>query len=157
MKDNIILYNTVDGKAKIELHIENETVWLNQLELSELFQTSKQNISKHIRTILNDGELNEDSTVNYKLTVQNEGGRNISRKIAYYSLDMILAIGYRVRSPRGVQFRNYASTILKEYLIKGFAIDDNRLKNLGGGNYFKELLDRIRDIRSSEKVFIIKY
>ena len=153
MKDNIILYNTVDGKAKIELYIENETVWLNQLELSELFQTSKQNISKHIRTILNDGELNEDSTVNYKLTVQNEGGRNISRKIAYYSLDMILAIGYRVRSPRGVQFRNYASTILKEYLIKGFAIDDNRLKNLGGGNYFKELLDRIRDIRSSEKVF----
>ena len=153
MKDNIILYNTEDGKAKIELHIENETVWLNQLELSELFQTSKQNISKHIRTILNDGELNEDSTVNYKLTVQNEGGRNISRKIAYYSLDMILAIGYRVRSPRGVQFRNYASTILKEYLIKGFAIDDNRLKNLGGGNYFKELLDRIRDIRSSEKVF----
>ena len=157
MKDNIILYNTVDGKAKIELHIENETVWLNQLELSELFQTSKQNISKHVRTILNDGELNEDSTVNYKLTVQNEGGRNISRKIAYYSLDMILAIGYRVRSPRGVQFRNYASTILKEYLIKGFAIDDNRLKNLGGGNYFKELLDRIRDIRSSEKVFIVKY
>lgn len=157
MKDNIILYNMVDGKAKIELHIENETVWLNQLELSELFQTSKQNISKHIRTILNDGELNEDSTVNYKLTVQNEGGRNISRKIAYYSLDMILAIGYRVRSPRGVQFRNYASTILKEYLIKGFAIDDNRLKNLGGGNYFKELLDRIRDIRSSEKVFIVKY
>lgn len=153
MKDNIILYNTVDGKAKIELYIENETVWLNQLELSELFQTSKQNISKHIRTILNDGELNEDSTVNYKLTVQNEGGRNISRKIAYYSLDMILAIGYRVRSPRGVQFRNYASIILKEYLIKGFAIDDNRLKNLGGGNYFKELLDRIRDIRSSEKVF----
>ena len=102
---------------------------------------------------MNDGELNEDSTVNYKLTVQNEGGRNISRKIAYYSLDMILAIGYRVRSPRGVQFRSYASTILKEYLIKGFAIDDNRLKNLGGGNYFKELLDRIRDIRSSEKVF----
>ena len=91
------------------------------------------------------------------MTVQNEGGRNISRKIAYYSLDMILAIGYRVRSPRGVQFRNYASTILKEYLIKGFAIDDNRLKNLGGGNYFKELLDRIRDIRSSEKVFIVKY
>ncbi|MDY5741588.1 MAG: virulence RhuM family protein [Lachnospiraceae bacterium] len=153
MKSNIILYNTEDGKAKIELHIENETVWLNQLELAELFQTSKQNISKHIKAILKDGELNEDSTVNHKLTVQNEGSRNISREIAYYNLDMILAIGYRVRSPRGVQFRNYASTILKEYLIKGFAIDDNRLKNLGGGNYFKELLDRIRDIRSSEKVF----
>ncbi|WP_064590279.1 virulence RhuM family protein [Streptobacillus moniliformis] len=153
MKSNIILYNTEDGKAKIELHIENETVWLNQLELAELFQTSKQNISKHIKAILKDGELNEDSTVNHKLTVQNEGSRNISREIAYYNLDMILAIGYRVRSPRGVQFRNYASTILKEYLIKGFVIDDNRLKNLGGGNYFKELLDRIRDIRSSEKVF----
>ncbi|WP_065107558.1 virulence RhuM family protein [Streptobacillus moniliformis] len=153
MKSNIILYNTEDGKAKIELHIENETVWLNQLELAELFQTSKQNISKHIKAILKDGELNEDSTVNHKLTVQNEGSRNISREIAYYNLDMILAIGYRVRSPRGVQFRNYASTILKEYLIKGFVIDDNRLKNLGGGNYFKELLDIIRDIRSSEKVF----
>ena len=153
MSKNVILYNTEDGKAKIELHIENETVWLNQIELAELFQTSKQNISKHIKAILSDGELNEASTVNYKLTVQNEGGRNISRSIAYYSLDMILAIGYRVRSIRGVQFRTYASTILKEYLIKGFAIDDNRLKNLGGGNYWKELLDRIRDIRSSEKVF----
>ena len=153
MKNNIILYNTEDGKAKIELHVENETVWLNQLEMAELFQTSKQNISKHIKVILEDGELDEESTVNYKLTVQNEGGRNISRNIAYYSLDMILAIGYRVRSPRGIQFRNYASTILKEYLIKGFAIDDNRLKNLGVSSYFKELLDRIRDIRSSEKVF----
>lgn len=153
MKNNIILYNTEDGKAKIELHVENETVWINQLELAELFQTSKQNISKHIKVILEDGELDEESTVNYKLTVQNEGGRNISRNIAYYSLDMILAIGYRVRSPRGIQFRNYASTILKEYLIKGFAIDDNRLKNLGVSSYFKELLDRIRDIRSSEKVF----
>lgn len=153
MKNNIILYNTEDGKAKIELHVENETVWLNQLEMAELFQTSKQNISKHIKAILEDGELDEESTVNYKLTVQNEGGRNISRNIAYYSLDMILAIGYRVRSPRGIQFRNYASTILKEYLIKGFAIDDNRLKNLGVSSYFKELLDRIRDIRSSEKVF----
>lgn len=153
MNNNIILYNTEDGKSKIELHVENETVWLSQLELAELFQTSKQNISKHIKAIFEDGELNEDSTVNYKLTVQKEGARSISRNIAYYNLDMILAVGYRVRSPRGVQFRNYASTILKEYLIKGFAMDDERLKNLGGGNYFKELLGRIRDIRSSEKVF----
>lgn len=153
MNNNIILYNTEDGKSKIELHVENETVWLSQLELAELFQTSKQNISKHIKSIFEDGELEENTTVNYKLTVQKEGNRDVSRQVAYYSLDMILAIGYRVRSPRGVQFRKYASTILKEYLIKGFAMDDERLKNLGGRNYFKELLDRIRDIRSSEKVF----
>ncbi|WP_442564281.1 virulence RhuM family protein [Filifactor alocis] len=153
MRNDIILYSTEDGKSKIELHVENETVWLSQLELAELFQTSKQNISKHIKSIFEDGELEESATVNHKLTVQKEGNREITRQVAYYSLDMILAIGYRVRSVRGVQFRNYASTILKEYLIKGFAMDDERLKNLGGGNYFKELLDRIRDIRSSEKVF----
>lgn len=153
MANDVIIYNTDDGKASIELHLDNGTVWLTQLELAELFQTSKQNISKHIKAIFEDQELMEEATVNYKLTVQNEGNRSIQRKVAYYNLDMILAIGYRVRSPRGVQFRNYASTILKEYLIKGFAMDDNRLKNLGGGTYFKELLDRIRDIRSSEKVF----
>ena len=133
--------------------MEKQTVWLNQLQIAELFQTTKQNISKHIKAILEDGELSEDSTVNYQLTVQKEGNREIERNIAFYNLDMILAIGYRVRSPRGVQFRKYASTVLKEYLIKGFAMDDNRLKNFGGGNYFKELLERIRDIRSSEKVF----
>lgn len=153
MSSDIILYNTEDGKSRIELHLENGSVWLNQLEIAELFQTSKQNISKHIKAIFMDDELDEASTVNYKLTVQKEGNRAISREIAYYSLDMILAIGYRVRSVRGIQFRNYASTVLKEYLIKGFAMDDERLKNFGGGNYFKELLDRIRDIRSSEKVF----
>ncbi len=153
MSDNIIIYNTEDGKAKINLHLENEMIWLNQLEIAELFQTSKQNISKHIKAIISDGELEETRTVNYKLTVQNEGVRAVERKVAYYSLEMILAIGYKVRSIRGVQFRNYATTILKEYLIKGFAMDDERLKNLGGGSYFKELLDRIRDIRSSEKVF----
>ena len=153
MSNKIIIYNTEDGKAKINLRLEDETVWLNQLQIAELFQTTKQNISKHIKAILEDGELSEDSTVNYQLTVQKEGNREIERNIAFYNLDMILAIGYRVRSPRGVQFRKYASTVLKEYLIKGFAMDDNRLKNFGGGNYFKELLERIRDIRSSEKVF----
>ena len=153
MSNKIIIYNTEDGKAKINLRLEDGTVWLNQLQIAELFQTTKQNISKHIKAILEDGELSEDSTVNYQLTVQKEGNREIERNIAFYNLDMILAIGYRVRSPRGVQFRKYASTVLKEYLIKGFAIDDNRLKNFGGGNYFKELLERIRDIRSSEKVF----
>ena len=150
--NEIIIYNTEDGKSKINLKLENGTVWLNQLQIAELFQTTKQNISKHINAIFKDNEL-DTSTVNYQLTVQNEGGRQIERNVAYYNLDMILAIGYRVRSPRGVQFRIYATTVLKEYLIKGFAMDDDRLKNLGGGNYFKELLDRIRDIRSSEKVF----
>ena len=153
MSNDLIIYNTEDGKAKINLKLEDGTIWLSQLEIAELFQSSKQNISKHIKAILSDGELDEKSTVNYKLTVRKEGKREIKRKVAYYNLDMILAIGYRVRSPRGTQFRNYATTVLKEYLIKGFAMDDEKLKNLGGGAYFKELLDRIRDIRSSEKVF----
>lgn len=153
MGNDIIIYNTEDGKAKINLQYDDGTVWLSQLEIAELFQTTKQNVSKHVKAIFLEGELEESATVNYKLTVQKEGNRKISRQLAYYNLDMILAIGYRVRSIRGIQFRNYASSILKEYLIKGFAMDDERLKNLGGGNYFKELLERIRDIRSSEKVF----
>ena len=153
MSNDMIIYNTEDGKSKISLKLENGTVWLSQLEIAELFETTKQNVSKHIKAIFEDGELLEKATVNYQLTVQNEGTREVRRKVAYYNLDMILAIGYRVRSLRGIQFRNYATTILKEYLIKGFAMDDERLKNLGGGSYFKELLDRIRDIRSSEKVF----
>ena len=153
MGNDIIIYNTEDGKTKINLQYEDGTVWLSQLEIAELFQTTKQNVSKHVKALYLEGELEERATVNYKLTVQQEGNRKISRKLAYYNLDMILAIGYRVRPIRGVQFRNYASNVLKEYLIKGFAMDDERLKNLGGGNYFKELLERIRDIRSSEKVF----
>jgi len=153
MNKNLIIYNTEDGQAKISLTLQDGTVWLNQLQIAELFQTTKQNISKHIKAIFADGELDESSTVNYQLTVQNEGARRIERKMAFYNLDMILAIGYRVRSPRGVQFRLYASTVLKEYLAKGFAMDDERLKEAGGGDYFKELLARVRDIRSSEKVF----
>ena len=153
MGNDIIIYNTEDGKTKINLQYADGTVWLSQLEIAELFQTTKQNVSKHVKAIFLEGELEESATVNYKLTVQKEGNRKISRQLAYYNLDMILAIGYRVRSIRGIQFRNYASNVLKEYLIKGFAMDDERLKNLGGGNYFKELLERIRDIRSSEKVF----
>ena len=156
MNKEIIIYTTEDGKAKINLQKEHGTVWLSQTEIAELFQTTKQNISKHIKAIFDDGELNPQVVVNYKLTTTRHGAmpdKVQSKKTAFYSLDMILAIGYRVRSVRGVQFRNYATTILKEYIIKGFAIDDDRLKNLGGGNYFKELLDKIRDIRSSEKVF----
>ena len=156
MSNDMIIYNTEDGKSKISLKLENGTVWLNQLEIAELFETTKQNVSKHIKAIFEDGELLEKVVVNYQLTTTQHGaikGKTQTKKVAYYNLDMILAIGYRVRSPRGIQFRNYATTILKEYLIKGFAMDDERLKNLGGGSYFKELLDRIRDIRSSEKVF----
>ena len=156
MNNDIIIYNTEDGKVKINLRLENDTVWLNQLEIAELFETTKQNVSKHIKTIFEDGELMEEVVVNYQLTTTQHGaikGKTQTKEVAYYNLDMILAIGYRVRSPRGIQFRNYATTILKEYLVKGFAMDDERLKNLGGGNYFKELLARIRDIRSSEKVF----
>ena len=156
MNNEIIIYNTEDGKAQISLRLKNGMVWLNQSEIAELFDTTKQNISKHIKAIFEDRELNREVVVNYQLTTTQHGaikGKTQTKKVAYYNLDMILAIGYRVRSPRGMQFRNYATTILKEYLVKGFAIDDEKLKNLGGGNYFKELLDRIRDIRSSEKVF----
>lgn len=149
---NVIIYTTEDGAAKIELRLENGTVWLSQAEIAELFQTTKQNISKHIQAIFDDQELDETATVNQQLIVQNEGDREVSRAISFYNLDVILAVGYRVRSVRGVQFRRYASTVLKEYLEKGFALNDEHLKNLGGGNYWKELLDRIRDIRSSEKV-----
>ena len=156
MGNDIIIYNTEDGKAKINLQYDDGTVWLSQLEIAELFQTTKQNVSKHIKAIFLEGELEEKVVVNYKLTTTKHGAianKKQSKQVAHYNLDMILAIGYRVRSIRGIQFRNYASSILKEYLIKGFAMDDERLKNLGGGNYFKELLERIRDIRSSEKVF----
>lgn len=156
MKNEIIIYNTEDGKAKISLQYENGTVWLSQNEIAELFQNTKQNVSKHIKAIFLEGELEERVVVNYKLTTTQHGAipnKVQRRQVAYYNLDMILAIGYRVRSIRGIQFRNYATGILKEYLVKGFVMDDERLKNLGGGEYFKELLERIRDIRSSEKVF----
>jgi len=149
---DIIIYTSDDGTTRIDLRLDKGTVWLSQLEIAELFQTSKQNISKHIQAIYNENELEEKATVNHELTVQNEGSREVARNITLYNLDVILAVGYRVRSVRGVQFRRYASTVLREYLEKGFALNDERLKNLGGGNYWKELLDRIRDIRSSEKV-----
>jgi hypothetical protein len=149
---DVILYTTEDGETKIDLRLEDGTVWLTQLEIAELFQTTKNNISTHTKHIFEDGELTTEATVKESLTVQTEGNREVTRTLTYYNLDLILAVGYRVRSPRGVEFRRYASTILKEYLEKGFALNDDRLKNLGGGNYWKELLDRIRDIRSSEKV-----
>ena len=135
MSNDMIIYNTEDGKSKISLKLENGTVWLSQLEIAELFETTKQNVSKHIKAIFEDGELLEKVVVNYQLITTQHGaikGKTQTKKVAYYNLDMILAVGYRVRSPRGIQFRNYATTILKEYLIKGFAMEDERLKNLGG-------------------------
>ncbi|MFT6239832.1 MAG: hypothetical protein ACI9NQ_001630 [Paracoccaceae bacterium] len=149
---DVILYTTDDGQTKIDLKLEDGTGWLSQLQIAELFNATKQNISLHLKNIYEDEELIPEATVKESLTVQKEGNREVERTLTLYNLDVILAVGYRVRSPRGVEFRRYASTILKEYLEKGFALNDDRLKNLGGGNYWKELLDRIRDIRSSEKV-----
>ena len=152
-KSDVLLYVTEAGTVKLEVTMESETVWLNLNQLCELFQRDKSVISRHIKNIYTEGELEESSTVAFFATVQNEGGRSIERKIAYYNLDVIISVGYRVKSLRGTQFRKWALKVLKEYMIKGFALDDDRLKNLGGGNYFEELLSRIRSIRASEKVF----
>ena len=154
--NHFIIYHIEDGNSKINLTLENGTIWLTQLQIAELFQTSKQIISKQVKNILEDGELDEKVVVNYQFTATNQSeieDRFPKRKVAYYNLDMILAIGYRVQSSRGIQFRKYASTVLKEYFIKGFAMADERFKNLGEDNCFKELLERIRDIRFSGKVF----
>ena len=153
MENEIIIYQTQDGQTKIDVRIENETVWLSQNQMGELFQTTKQNISLHIKNIFEEGELSEDSTVKDYLTVQNEGSRKVSRNVTLYNLDVIISVGYRVKSLRGTQFRIWATQVLKEYLKKGFALNDDLLKQVGGGGYWKELLERIRDIRSSEKVF----
>ncbi|WP_083024779.1 virulence RhuM family protein [Vreelandella lionensis] len=152
----LILYTTDDGRIQLHLRVEGDSIWLSQLEIAELFQTTKQNVSLHAKNIFQDNELAPDATVKDSLTVQSEGNRQIKRKISYYNLDLILAIGYRVRSARGVQFRQWASTHLKEFLLKGFVMDDERLKNPGGWDFFDELLERIRDIRASEKRFYQK-
>ena len=144
----LIIYTTEDGLTKVDVTFEEETVWLTQEQMAELFQKAKSTINEHIKNIYEEGELNEESTM------RKFGNSEFSTKPTnYYNLDMIISVGYRVKSQRGVQFRIWASNILKEYLKKGFAMDDERLKNLGGGGYFKELLERIRDIRASEKVF----
>ena len=155
-KGQIILYQTPDGESRIEVRLENDTVWLSADQMAELFQRNKSTISRHIKNVLEDGELEEAATVAFFATVQNEGERRVERKIAFYNLDMIISVGYRVHSYRGVQFRIWATKVLKEYIVKGFALNDDLLKRAGGGNYFDELLARIRDIRSSEKVFYRK-
>lgn len=149
MQSEIIIYQTEDGNTKIDVKFEDETVWLTQAQLCELYQTSKSNISEHIKHIFEEGELDESSVVR-KFRTTGADGKNYN--ITHYNLDMIISLGYRVKSLIATQFRRWATERLKEYMIKGFTMDDERLKNLGGGNYWKELLDRIRDIRSSEKV-----
>ncbi|PLC52808.1 hydroxyacid dehydrogenase [Pollutimonas nitritireducens] len=149
----LILYTSDDGQTRLHLRVETETIWLSQLEIAELFQTTKQNVSLHAKNIFEDNELRQDAVVKESLTTAADGK---SYRTKLYNLDLILAIGYRVRSPRGVQFRQWASTHLKEFLRKGFVMDDERLKNPGGWDYFNELLERIRDIRASEKRFYQK-
>ncbi|HNZ27517.1 MAG TPA: virulence RhuM family protein [Spirochaetota bacterium] len=148
-KGEIIFYQTDDGKSKIEVKLENDSVWLSQAQLVELYKSSKSNISEHIKNIFQEGELEEISVVRNFRTTAVDGK---SYNVAYYNLDMIISLGYRIKSQIATKFRIWATERLKEYIIKGFTIDDERLKSLGGGSYWKELLDRIRDIRSSEKV-----
>ena len=155
-KGQILLYQTPDGVTKIEVTLQNETVWLSLDQMAELFQRNKSTISRHIKNVFEEGELQPDSTVAFFATVQTEGKRKVERDIAYYNLDMIISVGYRVHSYRGVQFRQWATAVLKEYIKKGFVLNDELLKNAGRGNYFDELLARIRDIRSSEKIFYRK-
>ena len=150
----LVLFQTEDGRTRLQVRLEAETVWLSQAQMAELFQTTKQNISFHIQNIYEENELRQDRTVKEYLTVQSEGSREVKRNIEFYNLDVVISVGYRVKSIRGTQFRIWATQRLREYIVKGFTMDDERLKNPPGPgvpDYFDELLERIRDIRSSEK------
>jgi hypothetical protein len=148
-----LLYITEDGVARLEVRLVEETVWLSQKQLAELFQKDVRTVSEHIRNVFDEGELAPDSTIRNFRMVQTEGRRQVEREVAHYNLDVIISVGYRVKSHRGTQFRIWATQRLREYVVKGFALDDERLKRENRGNYFDELLERIRDIRSTEKVF----
>jgi len=151
-QNNIVIYQLEDGKTKIDVKIENETVWLSQQQMAELFSTSRTNIVEHINNIYAEEELDKNSTCQNFRQVRKEGNRTVNREISYYNLDMIISLGYRIKSKVATNFRKWATERLKEYMIKGFTMDDERLKGNGGGKYWKELLARIKDIRSSEKV-----
>ncbi len=154
---DLILYTTEDGKNRIQLRAKDQTVWLSQREMSDLFDVSTDNVGLHLKNLYEDGELSREATAEESSVVQTEGGREVQRTLTLYNLDAILAVGYRVRSPRGVQFRRWATAVLKEYLLKGFAMDDERLKNPDGRpDHFDEMLERIREIRASEKRFYQK-
>jgi hypothetical protein len=149
----ILIYQSEDGRSRIQVRLAGETVWLTQRLMAELFQVAVPTVNEHIRNIYEEGELDRAATIRKFRIVQPEGGREVHREVEHYNLDVIISVGYRVKSHRGTQFRIWATGRLREYLVKGFALDDERLKKAGGGNYFEELLARIRDIRSSEKVF----
>jgi len=149
---NIIIYQSEDGNTKIDVRLENDNIWLSQQQMAELYQSSRTNVVEHIKHIYEEGELGKDSTCRNFRQVRLEGNRNVQRDIPFYNLDMIISLGYRIKSHIATKFRIWATERLKEYIIKGFTMDDERLKGTGGGSYWKELLDRIRDIRSSEKV-----
>jgi len=157
-KTDVLIYQMENGNVKVDVRLEDETVWMNQKSIADLYQRSTQNITMHIKNIYSQNELEEEATCKKDLQVRNEGGREVSREISFYNLDMILAIGYRVRSTQGMHFRQWATKRLKEYLVKGFTMNDQRLKDMTnlGQDYFDELLERIRDIRASEKRFYRK-
>jgi len=151
----LVVYRSDDGRTQVQLRAVRGTVWLTQAQMAELYSTSVQNIGQIIRRILDDGEVTQ-ATINSEFAVRQEGARSVRREVTFYSLEMVLAVGYRVTTPRAVHFRQWATTVLREYLVKGFALDDRRLKDPGGTDYFDELLERIRDIRASEKRFYQK-
>ena len=158
-KGQILLYQTPDGESHIEVRLQGETVWLSLEQMAELFQRNKSTISRHIKNVFEEGELQKEVVVAKFATTSQHGaieGKTQTHEVEYYNLDMIISVGYRVHSYRGVQFRMWATNVLKEYIVKGFALNNDLLKRAGGGNYFDELLARIRDIRSSEKVFYRK-
>ncbi len=156
MSSEILLYQNQDGSIKIDVRLENETVWLTQVQLCELFQKSKSTISEHIKNVFEEGELDAAATVRKFRTVQTEGSRMVERDLEHYNLDIIISVGYRVKSAQGTQFRIWATQRLKEYIIKGFTLNDDRFKSGSSMNYFSELQDRIREIRLSEKFFYQK-
>ena len=153
MKNNMIIYTSKDGNVKVDVNIQNEDIWMSQDVMANLYGTTKNNISMHMKNIFEEGELDKSSTVKKILTVQKEGTRDVKRNIEHYNLDAIIAVGYRINSKKATEFRIWATKVLKEYMVKGFALNDERLKNNGESPYFEELLARIRDIRSSEKIF----
>lgn len=152
-RSEILIYQTEDGRTRIQVRLEDETVWLTQADMAQLFQTTSQNITLHLKNIYQEGELDESATCKDFLQVQSEGGRQVQRSRKFYNLDAVISVGYRIKSHVATRFRQWATQRLREYIVKGFTLDDERLKQAGGGNYFDELLARIRDIRASEKVF----